>query len=69
MTHGTPTDFADLTAPEVRDMWDVIAKALMLRAQTRAVRISADELHVAADTQAEVELKEDGSIVFRAERQ
>lgn len=55
--------------PEAREVWDIVAKALMLRAQTRAVRISAAELRAAAETQAEIELKADGSIGFRAERQ
>jgi hypothetical protein len=55
--------------PDAREMWDVIAKALMLRAQTSAVHISGDELRQAADTQAEIELHDDGSIGFRKERQ
>ena len=49
-------------------MWDVLAKALMLRAPIHAVRISADEIRAAADTQAEIELRSDGSIGFRVER-
>lgn len=54
--------------PDAREMWDVMAKALMLRAQTRAVKITADELRAAADTQAEIEIGDNGSIRFRAER-
>lgn len=46
---------------DARDMWDIIAKALMLRAGA-SVSIPATELRAAADTQAEVELCDDGSI-------
>jgi hypothetical protein len=49
-------------------MWDVIAKALLLRTGN-TVHIGADELRMAAGTQAEIELADDGDIQFRIERQ
>lgn len=52
---------------DAREMWDVIAKALMLR-EGGSVRLSAADLRAAAETQAEIELGPDGSIYFRAEQ-
>lgn len=52
---------------DAREMWDVIAKALMLRAGGD-VSISREALREAVDTQAEIDLKDDGSIQFRVER-
>ena len=57
-------DFPD----DVREMWDVLAKALLLRAGG-SVQIGADEARAAADTQAEIELMQDGAIQLRVERQ
>ena len=52
--------------PEAREMWDVLAKALLLRTRPSCyVIFSADELRDAANTQAEVLLEDDGSIRFR----
>lgn len=51
-----------------QDMWDIVAKALMLRAGG-SVHLGAEELREAAATQAEIELKQNGSLAFRAERQ
>ena len=53
--------------PDAREMWDVIAKALMIRAGGQ-VSLSDDELRRAADAQAEIDLSEDGDISFRVER-
>ena len=54
--------------PEAREMWDVIAKALMLNFGGHVITFSADELRRASDTQAEIVLEDDGSIRFRVER-
>lgn len=54
--------------PDTREMWDVVAKALMLRAGG-SVELTAEELRSAAMVQAEIELASDGAIAFRAERQ
>lgn len=51
-----------------RNMWDIVAKALMLRAGGN-VELTATELRAAAMVQAEVELADGGGINFRAERQ
>ena len=52
---------------DAREMWDVLAKALMIRAGGGVI-ISVEEYREAAATQAEVTLK--GSTVeFRIERQ
>jgi hypothetical protein len=50
---------------DAHEMWDVLAKALMLRTGG-VVTISAAELRAAASTQAEIELDDDGSIRLRA---
>lgn len=50
-----------------QEMWDVLAKALMLRCDG-AVKVTEDELRTAAATEAEIELLSDGSISFRVER-
>jgi hypothetical protein len=52
--------------PNSEEVMDVIAKALLLRAGGSVV-LSDDELRQAANTQAEVELR-DGDIAFRVER-
>lgn len=52
---------------DAREMWDVLAKALMLRAGGN-VTISHDELRCAATVQAEINLRADSSIEFRVER-
>jgi hypothetical protein len=57
-------DFPD----DAREMWDVLAKALMLRAGGN-VTVSASSLREAAETQAEIDLSDDGSVTFRVERQ
>ena len=57
-------DFPD----DVREMWDVLAKALLIRAGG-SVQIGVDEARAAADTQAEIELMQDGTILFIVERQ
>lgn len=54
-------DFPD----DAREMWDVLAKALMLRTGG-GVTVTETELRAAADTQAEVELTDDGSVRLRA---
>lgn len=51
-----------------REVWDVLAKALMIRAGGVAV-VYEHELREAASTQAEIELGEHGEITFRVERQ
>lgn len=54
---------------DAREMWDVVAKALLLRFYSGGeVILTQDQLRSAADTQAEIELKDDGSIGFRVER-
>lgn len=53
--------------PDAREMWDVLAKALMLRAGG-IVQVGMAEASAAADTQAEIELLKDGTIEFRVER-
>lgn len=57
--------------PDAREMWDVIAKALLLRIGSAgsAVSISDAELRIAQETQAEIYLCGDGAILFRVERQ
>lgn len=52
---------------DAREMWDVLAKALMLRAGG-SVTVAADERRRASDTQAEIEIDADGAITFRVER-
>lgn len=54
-------DFPD----DARETWDIIAKALMLRVGG-TMTLSGAELRIAANTQAEIELSDDGSIRFRA---
>ena len=48
-------------------MWDVLAKALMIRAGG-SVQVGLDEARIAGDVQAEIELLPDGTIEFRVER-
>ena len=50
-----------------REMWDVLAEALMLRFGGHVITLSEDELRAAAATQAEVQLNDGGSISFRVE--
>jgi hypothetical protein len=52
---------------DAREMWDILAKALMIRAGG-SVSISAEEYRAAAATQAEVTLK-NGTVEFRVGRQ
>lgn len=52
--------------PDAREMWDVLAKALMIRAGGSVVATD-DELRAAGDTQAEISL-DDGVVAFRVER-
>ena len=52
--------------PEAHEMWDMLAKALMIRAGG-SVTVGLDEARAAADTQAEIEMRE-GQIIFRIER-
>lgn len=54
--------------PDAREMWDVLAKALMIRSGG-SVSVGVDEARAAGDTQAEIELRPDGTIEFRVERQ
>ena len=54
--------------PDAIEMWDVIAKALMIHLGG-SVCLSPLDLREAAATQAEIELLEDGSVYFRVERQ
>jgi len=50
-------------------MWDVIAKALLLRFHNGCgVELTADQLRGAAETQGEIEFTESGSINFRIEQ-
>lgn len=53
--------------PQAQEMWDVLAKALLLRLGDY-VHVSADELRVAKETAAEIELDSAGGIKFRIER-
>lgn len=53
--------------PEAREMWDLLAKALMIRCGG-TVTVSANDLRAASDTQAEIEIGDEGSISFRVER-
>lgn len=53
--------------PDAREMWDVIAKALLIRIGAGVV-ITVGDLRAAADTQAEIELRDDGGVGFRVER-
>jgi hypothetical protein len=53
---------------DAREMWDVIAKALMIHLGG-SVCLSQLDLREAAATQAEIELTDDGSIHFRVDRQ
>lgn len=48
-------------------MWDVLAKALMLR-EGGSVTVSKTEQRIAAETEAEIELLPDGTISLRVER-
>jgi hypothetical protein len=50
--------------PEGREMWDILAKALLLRLGDY-VHVSADELRVAREAAAEVEIDQFGGIRFR----
>ena len=52
---------------DAREMWDVLAKALMIRAGG-SVQVGLDEARIAGDVQAEIELLPDGTIEFRVER-
>lgn len=52
--------------PEARELWDIVAKALMLRFGGR-VNVSADELRAARETAAEIEIDPSGGIQFRIE--
>jgi hypothetical protein len=54
--------------PDASEMWQVIAKALLMRYPRPEVLIEVDELRSAADEQCEIELQDDGSIRFRKER-
>lgn len=56
--------------PEAKEMWDVLAKALMMRDDMGGgyVIVKNEDLRRAVDTQAELELHDDGSISFRVER-
>lgn len=54
--------------PDASEMWDILAKALMIRAGG-SITVPADEIRQAAQVQAEIELAEDGTISFRVERQ
>ncbi len=53
--------------PDAREMWDIAAKALMLR-MGGSVNISEHDLQDAANTIAEFEINKDGSLSFRVER-
>jgi hypothetical protein len=54
---------------DAREMWDVIAKALLLRFHNGCgVELTADQLRGAAETQGEIEFTESGSINFRIEQ-
>jgi len=52
---------------DAREVWDILAKALMMRAGG-SVTIPPSALKEAAETQAEIAYADDGSIVFRIER-
>ena len=52
--------------PEAKEMWDVLAKALMMRLGGNLI-LSPDEIRRASDTQAEISLGHDGAIAFRVE--
>lgn len=54
--------------PGAHEVWDILAKALMLRGEG-SVLVTREELLKAKDTQCEVMLTLDGGIVFRVERQ
>ncbi len=54
-------DFPD----DAREMWDVMAKALMMRNGNSTI-LTAEELRTAAETQAEISLGSDGAIAIRA---
>lgn len=51
---------------QATEMWDVLAKALMIRAGGNVI-LTADEIRQAADTQAEISLGDSGAIAFRVE--
>lgn len=57
-----PDDFP----PGTEEMWDITAKAMLKRAGGH-VHITRAEIEEAARTQCEIEMMEDGSIVFRVE--
>ena len=69
--HGTETEEAmwhrDFPT-DAREVWDVMAKALMMRFGGHALTLSADELRAAAAMQGEIQMNDDGSIDFRTER-
>ncbi len=53
--------------PSAQEVWDILAKAQMLRAGGKIV-LSNREMIEAANTEAEIELLDDGSISLRVER-
>ena len=53
--------------PDTSQVMDVIAKALMIRAGG-SVRLTAAELHAGVAADSEISLDDDGSLLFRVER-
>lgn len=53
---------------QAKEMWEVLAKALMMQYANSVAFVSQDDLRQAAATQTEIEMKDDGSIHFRVER-
>lgn len=53
---------------ETREVWDILAKALMLRVGG-GVTVTKEELRNAASTPCEIALNDDGSITLRVARQ
>lgn len=51
---------------DLEDLWDITAKALMLRTGS-IVRVTKEELEQAAAAACLIELLDDGSIIFRLE--
>jgi hypothetical protein len=54
--------------PRLEEVFEVVAKALMIRAGDPGVVLSREELQDAADTQTEIALDEEGCVYFRVER-
>jgi hypothetical protein len=57
-------DFHDDFPPEVKEMWDIVAKALLLRLAEGLIVITKDELRKAARSQAFIDLHINGDMEF-----